>query len=68
METSPQSNFRVFFITPKRNPVSISSHSPFSYYPSPKKPLTYFLSLKDLPILDLSYIIKYWSFVTGFFH
>lgn len=42
------------FITPERNPISTSQHSPMLPLFSPWHLLTYFLSL-SLPILDSSY-------------
>ena len=54
-----QSNFRPSVITPKRNPVLISNHSPipltFHLQRNPRQPLTCFHFLTVLPILDLSY-------------
>ena len=48
------------FITTNRNLIHISSHSPFSYFPSPWKPLVYFLSL---------WICQFWTFrVNGITH
>ena len=41
------------FITPKRSPMPISSHSPFPLS-RPWQPLTYFAFI-DLPFLDISY-------------
>lgn len=38
--------FENILITPKRNPIPISSHFPFPSIPSPWQSLTYFLSLR----------------------
>ena len=72
VEPSPQWTRR-FFTIPKRSRIPFSSHLPISLSSSsPKKPLTYFLSLY-ICIWGYFHIyewnhINMWSFVTGFFY
>lgn len=54
MQTSPQSVLEHFYHLAKK-PVPFSSHLQAPCTPSPKQPLTYFLSLGDSPTQSISY-------------